>query len=150
MMVGMVCLGVDIMPTPLLDLGSDYVLKACKFESNTEVYDLGKCHREDSVKLRKWCRSIHYEGRVNVTSFHLCPPLELNATTMLKINPKTLMLATGTSRTKFPSMGTSQLKETWTMGTFVGVGLLMWVMMAMDGSMRFWKESTGGICSNYC
>ena len=72
--------------------------------------------------------------------------LELDVTTILKIDHKTLMLA----RTKFPSTGISPNKGTWTMGVFTGVGSLMWVRLAMGGSMRFWRESTGSICSNSC
>ena len=64
----MMCLGVDTMLVPLLDLGSVQVLKACKFESNVEVYHLDECHHhEDGDKLRKRFQSVHDEERENVT-----------------------------------------------------------------------------------
>ena len=36
------------------------------------------------------------------------------------------------------------------MGTFTGVDSLMWVPLAMGGSMRFWRESTKSISSDSC
>ena len=71
MMITSMCLGVAIMLVPLLDLGSDQVLKAWKFERNIEVYHLDECHCdcEDCDKLRKHFQSMHDEEQEHVLIF---------------------------------------------------------------------------------
>ena len=84
MMVATIFLGVAIMLVPLLDLGSDQVLKAYKFESNIEVYHLDECQCdcEDCDKLRKRFQSVHDGEQENVIMFLAMSPQALSKNSM--------------------------------------------------------------------
>ena len=82
MIAATMCLGVAIILVSLLDLGSDQVLKACKFEGSNEVYYLGECCREDSDKFRRCFQSVHDEEQGNFNIFLSMSPQALPRASM--------------------------------------------------------------------